>query len=62
MTNQIIIDRPTGDKLEKFHNELAEHINIIQEKYNLNFYEVIGVLEAIIFTLHEDALNYEVED
>ena len=59
MKNQIIIDRDTGDKLSKFHDEVAEAITEINKRFNLNFYEMVGVLETIIFTLHDDALNYE---
>jgi len=57
INRQIIVDRDTGEKLEEFHNIVEEHINEINKKFNLNCYEMIGVLEAIIFTLHDDALN-----
>lgn len=59
MVNQIIIDRETGDKLEEFHNKVSDAINEINEKYNLNFYEMIGVMEAIVFTLHDQAMEIE---
>lgn len=58
----IIIDRETGDKLWEFHNELLDSITEINGKFSLNYYEMIGVLETIIWGLHEDAINYEEEE
>jgi len=62
MTNSIIVDRETGDKLAEFHTQVANSLNEINKKFHLNFYEMIGVLEAIIFTLHDDAMVEEEED
>ena len=58
----IIIDRETGDKLKEFHTEVSDFIDKINEKFSLNYYEMIGVLETIIWGLHEDAFNYEEEE
>ena len=55
--NTIIIDRETGDKLSKFHEELEEFIFKINEKYSLNYYELVGVLDTIKFSLHADAIQ-----
>ncbi len=55
MVNPIIIDRETGDKLGRFHKEVEDLIFKINERYSLNYYEMVGVLETIIWGLHDDA-------
>lgn len=59
MSDPIIIDRETGDKLKEFHDEVANSITKINKRFGLNYYEIVGVLETIIFTLHDDAMNGE---
>ncbi len=52
----IIIDRDTGNKLSSVHDEVSKFLNEINDRFNLNYYEMIGVLETIIFLLHDSAL------
>ncbi len=59
MVNPIIIDRETGDKLKKFHKEVEDFIFQINKRFSLNYYEMIGVLETIIYILHDDAMGEE---
>ena len=59
MSNPIIIDRETGEKLREFHNKVGNYLSELNETFGLNYYELIGVLETIIFTLHDDAMNDE---
>ena len=49
MVNPIIIDRETGEKLGRFHKEVEDFIFKINERYSLNYYELVGVLETIIW-------------
>lgn len=60
--NKIIIEKETGDKLLEFHDTLMEHIHNINEKYQLNYYELVGVLDTIKFILHDDAINSPEEE
>jgi hypothetical protein len=63
MKNQIIIDRETGEKLKRFHELIEEYILELNKKFSLNYYEMIGVLETIIWGLHDDAFcGEEVEE
>ena len=62
MTNPIIIDRETGDKLKKFHKEVEDFIFQINKRFSLNYYEMVGVLETIIWGLHDDVFNGEEEE
>ena len=59
MATPIIIDRETGDKLKEFDSEVCVFLSKINKKYGLNYYEIIGVLETIIWGLHDDAFNGE---
>ncbi len=62
MVNPIIIDRETGDKLKKFHKEVEDFIFETNKKFSLNYYEMVGVLETIIFGLHDDTYNVDEEE
>ncbi len=61
MVNPIIIDRETGDKLNGFFDEVSEFVTKINKRYSLNYYEMIGVLQTLIFILHGDAMGDEDE-